>query len=517
MENHILIVDDNLNNLRIAVDILMAEDFRISTARNGQEALSVINKTPVDLILLDINMPDMNGFEVIVKIKENKQYKNTPVLFVTSHNDEVYLEKAFAAGCVDFIAKPYRPTEFLARIKTHLSLTNHKNKLEVIVKEQTAELEETVKELTLSRKAKDDFISVMSHELRTPLSGIMGMIELLKVPELSQNKDEFLADLESSATKLSSLISDILDFSTIDAPAKLHESPSNPAHLIEQLELMVANRLTNNINFNLMVTDDLPEEIIIDFPSILKALEGVVDNAFKFTQEGNVSINVSFNKLSKENGEISFLVSDNGPGIDNEFHQKIFEKFYQVDSGVSRLFEGTGLGLAITKKICDTLNGAIHVDSAPGKGSTFSFTFPVKITVSTTKADNNKSIKDTTILIVEDLKTNQVFLRKILGLKECRVLIAENHKECFEILDSEDIDLIFMDYMLPEMDGTEITAKIRENGPSIDELPIIAVTAKADDTSRDNCIKSGMNAYISKPFSATDIFAVLSHFFSIDE
>jgi len=517
MENHILIVDDNLNNLRIAVDILMAENYKISTARNGQEALTVINKTEVNLILLDINMPDMNGFEVIAKIKENKNYTNTPVLFVTSHNDEVYLDKAFSAGCVDFIAKPYRPTEFLARIKTHLSLVNHKSKLEELVKEKTAELEETVKELTLSRKAKDDFISVMSHELRTPLSGIMGMIELLKVPELDQNKEEFLADLESSATKLSSLISDILDFSTIDSPAKLHESPSNPAHLIEQLELMVANRLTSGINFSLMVTDDLPEEIIIDFSSILKALEGVIDNAFKFTQEGEVSINVSFNKLSKNKGEISFLVSDNGPGIDEQYHKKIFDKFFQVDSGVSRLFEGTGLGLAITKKISDTLKGKIHIDSAIGKGATFSLTFPVKVTDGRTKADNNKSIKDTTILIVEDLKTNQMFLRKILGLKECKVLVAENHTECFDILDQEDIDLIFMDYMLPEMDGTEITAKIREMGFDIEELPIIAVTAKADDTSRDDCIKSGMNAYISKPFSATDIFAVLSHFFSIEE
>ena len=517
MENHILIVDDNLNNLRIAVDILMAENYRISTARNGQEALTVINKTEVNLILLDINMPDMNGFEVIAKIKENDQYKDTPVLFVTSHNDEVYLDKAFNAGCVDFIAKPYRPTEFLARIKTHLSLLNHKNRLEEIVKEKTAALNETVKELTLSRKAKDDFISVMSHELRTPLSGIMGMIELLKVPELNQNKEEFLADLESSATKLSGLISDILDFSTIDSPAKLHESPSNPAHLIEQLELMVANRITSDINFNLMVTDDLPEEIVIDFPSIIKALEGVIDNAFKFTQKGSVSINVSFNKLSKEKGDISFLVSDNGPGIAEEHHSRIFEKFFQVDSGVSRLFEGTGLGLAITKKICDTLKGTIHLDSAPGKGSTFSLSFPVKITDSTTKADKHKSIKDTTILIVEDLKTNQVFLKKILGLKECRVLIAENHHECFDILEKEAIDLIFMDYMLPEMDGTEITAKIREQGLNMDEMPIIAVTAKADDVSRENCIKSGMNAYISKPFSATDIFAVLSHFFSIEE
>ena len=516
MENHILIVDDNLNNLRIAVDILMGEDYRISTARNGQEALTVLSKSNVDLVLLDINMPDMNGFEVINKIQAQPELKETPVLFVTSHNDEVYLDKAFKAGCVDFIAKPYRPTEFLSRIKTHLQLTNHKKNLEVLVKEKTKVLNETIKELEDSKRAKDDFISVMSHELRTPLSGILGMIELLKVPELNQNKDEFLHDLEASAIKLSQLISDILEFSTIDSPSKLHESPSSTLHLIEQIELMVVNRCTDKIDFNMMVSDDLPQEIMIDFPSILKALEAIVDNAFKFTQEGKVSLNVSFNKLSKEKGEISFVVSDNGPGIHPDHHKKIFDKFYQVDSGVDRLYEGTGLGLAITKKICDTLNGSLHLDSSEGKGSTFSLTIPVAITNAETKADNNKPVTEATILIVEDLKTNQMFLKKILGLKECKVLIAEGHKECFEILQNEKIDLIFMDFMLPEMDGTEITKKIRAEGRTSEELPIIAVTAKADDLSREQCIESGMNAYISKPFSATDIFAVLSHFFSIE-
>ncbi|MCM8526182.1 MAG: response regulator [Lentisphaeraceae bacterium] len=517
MINHILIVDDNLNNLRIAVDILMNEDFRISTARNGMEALSVLNKTDVDLILLDINMPDMNGFEVISKIKEDEKLKNIPVLFVTSHNDEVYLEKAFAAGCVDFIAKPYRPTEFLARIKTHVALVNHKMKLEALVKEKTQELETTIQALEISKKAKDDFISVMSHELRTPLSGILGMIELLKVPELNQNKDEFLVDLESSAVKLSKLISDILDYSTIDSPSKLHESPSSTSHLINQVELMVGNRLSDEIDFHLMVSDDLPIEIMIDFSSVLKALEAIVDNAFKFTQKGSVSLNVSFNKLSKDKGEISFITSDNGPGIDEKHHRKIFDKFYQVDSGVNRLFEGTGLGLAITKKICDTIDGSVHVDSSVGKGSTFSLTIPVKITNNETPADSKKPASEANILIVEDLKTNQIFLKKILGLKECNVLIAEDHKECFKTLEENKIDLIFMDFMLPEMDGTEITKAIREKGITPEELPIIAVTAKADDLSREKCIESGMNAYISKPFSATDIFAILSHFFSLED
>lgn len=517
MENHILIVDDNLNNLRIAVDILMSEEYKISTARSGQEALSVLAKAPVDLILLDINMPDMNGFEVTQQIKQNDKLKDIPILFVTSHSDEIYLDKAFKAGCVDFIAKPYRPTEFISRIKTHLALTNHQRNLESLVKEKTHELENTIEELKVSKRAKEDFISVMSHELRTPLSGILGMIELLKLPELEQNKDEFLHDLEMSAHRLSRLISDILDFSTIDAPTKLHKSPASTGHMVEQIELMVANRCTEKVNFSLMASDDLPEEILLDFPSVLKAMEAIVDNAFKFTQEGMVSINISFNKLSKTKGEISFMVSDSGPGIDREYHEKIFDKFFQIDSGVNRLFEGTGLGLAITKKICDSIGATINVDSSPGNGSTFSLTVPVEITEPETKADKNKPVSQANILIVEDLKTNQVFLKKILGLKECNVFMAENYEECFTALKEVDFDLIFMDYMLPEMDGIEITKRIRESGKSEEELPIIAVTAKADDLSREKCIEAGMNAYIAKPYSATDIFAILSHFFSIED
>lgn len=157
----------------------------------------------------------------------------------------------------------------------------------------------------------------------------------------------------------------------------------------------------------------------------------------------------------------------------------------------------------------------MHIDSALGKGATFSLTIPVEITSAETPSDLLKPACEANILIVEDLKTNQIFLKKILGLKECNVFIAEDHKECFKILEEENIDLIFMDFMLPEMDGTEITRNIRKNGKSLNDLPIIAVTAKADDLSREQCIDSGMNAYISKPFSATDIFAILSHFFNL--
>jgi CheY-like chemotaxis protein len=520
MNNHILIVDDNLNNLRIAVDILINEDYRITTARSGNEAITALNKAEMDLILLDINMPGMDGFETIDEIKKNEAWKNIPILFVTSHREEELLEKAFRHGCVDFIIKPFRPTEFLARIKSHHSLSLHKRKLNHIVNVQTKQLKETIKELKESKKAKDDFISVMSHELRTPLSGILGMLELLKMPSLKSSHNEFLADLEHSSYRLSKLITDILDFSSLDTPSVIKSQTTiSLTHLASQVEQLTTTREKEGIQYTMTIAEDIPCKMTFDLSSTLKVLECIIDNAFKFTKEGSISINMSFDSQNSDHGELNFVISDDGPGIPEELHEKVFEKFFQVDSGVNRYFEGTGLGLAIVKKICDASNSTYSIDSSLENGCSFSITVPVRIPTSISGSNSNenkKSIEDTTVLVVEDIPTNQLFMRKILQIHKCKVLIAADHLEAFKILNEQTPDLIFMDYMLPGMNGTEICKRIRDMGHTKDDLPIIAVTAKADAASRENCLKSGMNDHISKPFSVTEISANLAQYYKME-
>ena len=162
------------------------------------------------------------------------------------------------------------------------------------------------------------------------------------------------------------------------------------------------------------------------------------------------------------------------------------------------------------------MNGKISVDSELDKGSKFTVEIPVVPPKIENTSPKTKHISEANLLIVEDVPTNQAFLSRLLSLKNSNIYIASDHKECFEIMDKEDIDLIFMDYMLPEMDGTEITRKLRQNGYTSKQLPIIAVTAKADEASREECIESGMDSFMSKPYSAAEIFSTLSHYFNME-
>ena len=517
MTGHVLIVDDNINNLRIAVDILIHEKLRITTAKCGADALKALDRNEIDLILLDINMPEMDGFETLKHIHNKPKYADVPVLFVTSHNDDEFLERGFQSGCVNFISKPFRPTEFISRIKTHLALAVHKNNLQEIVEEKTVLLQKTIEELKASKSAKENFLSVMSHELRTPLSGILGMIELLKMPELIKDKNEIIGDLEISAKRLSRLITDVLDFSTLETPkASAYCTPVELEALTGMIEYQSVSRNDSNVDFTVDVSSDVPKEMKFDEKSVLKVVDCIVDNAIKFTQDGHVKLNINFNRTTNKEGKLYFTISDDGPGIKEEHLEKIFGKFYQIDSGLDRRYEGSGIGLAIAQKIAFSMDGTIRVESMPNEGSTFSFEVPVATEVESISTSDKKNIQDANLLIVEDVPTNQAFLSRLLSLKNANVFIAAEHKECFEIMGQKQIDLIFMDYMLPEMDGTEITRKIRKDGKGSEELPIIAVTAKADEVSRDECIQSGMDGFLSKPYSAAEIFAVLGRYFNMD-
>ena len=517
MKGHVLIVDDNINNLRIAVDILIHENLKIATAKSGKDALKALERNKIDLILLDINMPEMDGFETLKKMRAIPDYNHIPVLFVTSHTDEDFIQRGFKSGCVDYISKPFRPAEFISRVNSHLSLAKYRHDLQKAIDEKTDLLQVTIKELEASKKAKDTFLTVMSHELRTPLNGILGMTSLLKIPEMENNREDIINDLETSTRRLNRLINDILDFCTIDTPkASTYASGILISEFVMQVEYISQCRQEYNIKFNIAVSPSIPEEIKIDSKSALKVIECIVDNAFKFTEKGKVSVDISYKSINSENGILVVDVHDSGLGIKEENFPEVFEKFFQLDSSLTRCYEGSGIGLAIADKLIKAMKGSISIESKLGQGSTFTIEFPVSIGRTASSPPKSRHISESNLLIVEDVPTNQAFLSRLLSLKNANVFIASDHKECFEIMGKEKIDLIFMDYMLPEMNGVEITKRIRAEKMGNSNLPIIAVTAKVDEVSREECLESGMDSFVSKPYFASEIFSCLSHYFKMD-
>lgn len=366
----ILIVDDLPKNLMVLGNILLKEDFQIAYAKNGKEALSQALETDFDLILLDIMMPEMDGYEVCKILREDKRTIKTPIIFLTAKNDTESIVKGFEVGAQDYLTKPFNTNELLARVHTHLELKKNRQKLEVLnneleekVKERTLELEKANKKMETLDKAKSAFLGLISHEIRTPLNGIIGFLDILKQSIQDDNKE--LIDMTAEAAER------LFDFSELSL-------------LVTQLNVNTYELQNKNIDF-LHLLDRVRESVhqkwksekVVDFQqsnrsqaSILKldqvliekVLFSLLDNAVKFSEEkAQVELNV-FNK----SGYLVCEIQDNGSGFTDEALSHAFEPF----SGEKQHdIEGFGLNLAAAKLIVQAHEGRIEVDNSRDKGA----------------------------------------------------------------------------------------------------------------------------------------------------
>ncbi len=516
MTSKLLIVDDNNANLQVAVKTLISEKIEVFTAKSGLEALKALESNPVDLILLDINMPGLDGFETFEEIKKMGETADVPVIFLTSYNDKEILQKCFRCGAVDFVSKPFCPEELQSRIQTHLTLSSHKRGLQQAVDKKTEELQKTIRKLRASEKVKENFLAMMSHELRTPLNGILGTSQILRITDMSEDNTGLLDDLDESTLRLNRLLSDILNFVNLNSSVNQpYSSNIIMDNYKEQLEVLAHQCNSGEAPFSLSVLENIPNKLRFDYNSSLQIVECLLSNAFKFSDEQEVLLRVGYQTLDEAHGELIIEVIDQGIGIPEEYQEKVFEKFYQIDSGVSRSYEGSGIGLALVKQLTNLMEGKIEIISEVNKGCTVKATLPVVVAEPEVER-KPKNVVDARILIVEDVKTNQAYLKRILNLKNTYVLTADCADECMEILNETEVDLIFMDFVLPGKNGAEISYEIR-NDDRFRQLPIVGVTAKADNDCRYECLNAGMNEFIAKPYSKDEVFNCLSHYFILDE
>jgi two-component system, sensor histidine kinase and response regulator len=370
----ILIVDDNPHNLQILGKILRENRFEIEFATNGKAALDWITIKKFDLILLDINMPEMDGFQLCINIRSNPLMIHVPIIFLSAETDRESILKGFELGAQDYITKPFDSRELLVRIKTHLDLKSTLEKLE-IEKENAQSAD----------RLKSTFLATMSHELRTPLNSIIGFTGILlkEAPgPLNDEQKKQLGMVQNSARHLLSLINDILDISKIEAgQLKMNIQKFNLREVLNKV-VEINKQFADKKNLPILVTiDNNINEIISDSLRVQQILVNFVNNAIKFTETGTISINCTLTGNSVE-----IKISDTGIGIENENLKQLFKPFIQIETGMMRLKEGTGLGLSICKKLSEMLGGEIKVDSIFGTGSTFSLYLPInKILVNESK------------------------------------------------------------------------------------------------------------------------------------
>jgi len=525
----ILIVDDTPENLSILGEFL--SDYKVKVALDGPKALAVAFSDPKpDLILLDIMMPGMDGYEVCIKLKENSGTKDIPVIFISAMNEVADKVKGFQVGAVDYVTKPFQIEEVKSRINTHITLSELRNRLKNInqeleqkVVDRTAEFLIAKDKAEESNRIKSYFLALMSHELRTPMSGILGFSEALMGELEDDGQKDFASMINQSAKRLHNTLDSILTFSNLESgkmkPKYTEFEVNEKIKGILRVHEVSAQSKNLPLNFISGVQD---LKVKLDETMFEIIMNHLISNAIKYSNKGEIATAIGIENIDGTQ-YFSLSVMDQGDGIPEDKQSVIFEEFRQVDEGRGRGFEGVGLGLSLVKRYIDLMNGKIELISKVKVGSTFIVKFPLNPEESAEKKEEtppvvppkSASVPVTIsktgkpkILLVEDdnfnIKITTLYISDITEID-----VAKNGEEALKLAEENNYSAILMDINLGKgMDGVETTKEIKKID-RFKDTPVVAFTAFAFKEDRETFLKSGLTHYLSKPFKKSEIIDLL--------
>ncbi len=555
VKEDILVVDDRPENLRLLSEILSNHNYKVRKVTSGKQAIEAVEIHPPSIILLDIMMPDMNGYEVCQYLKSQEKTAEIPIIFLSALDKSFDKVKAFEVGGVDYVTKPFQVEEIIMRVQNQLTILRQKIGLQQqqkLLAEQNELLKQEIQERQLievdlakakvvaeaANRSKSNFLANMSHEIRTPMNGVIGMAQLLMMTNLNNEQENYTSLIQESANALLSIINDILDFSKTESGNlelekrvfRLDDTLKFVCDLLRQSAVKQSTILRSALQSN------VPVEIEGDEYRLRQILLNLVGNAIKFTEDGVVSVNVEYDDASKL---LHFTVTDLGIGISSDRIDQLFNPFMQADTSISRKYGGTGLGLSICKNLVNLMGGTIWVESGGSiggnpnplfqntstqhdstdqdEGSSFHFTIaasvpkkPQLVQRSDKSPPENLQIAEKfplNILVVEDNLMNQKLASLLIKKFGYIVDIANNGLEAIQAVQDRIYDLVLMDVQMPEMDGLTATKWIRQN---LQYQPlIVALTANTSKSDVATCLSAGMNDYVKKPIDIQEIKRVI--------
>ena len=509
MTFRVLIVDDEPDNLRI-LSSLLRDEYQVFIAKSGEQALSLASSQVPDLILLDVMMPKITGFDVIQQLKNDQTTKDIPVIFITGLQSSKDETTGFELGAVDYIHKPFNSAVVSARVSSQLKIV-----------QQRHELQQLSEQLQKASEAKGMFLANMSHEIRTPLTTVIGYSDSLMTDSFDEmEKPQAFAIINNSSKHLLSLVNNILDFSKIEAGEISIEILKVDLHNMLQEVHIMCNDIAKQKDLGLVwkLETPIPSHINTDPTRLKQILLNIIANAIKFTEAGEITVSLELNQQ-----QLNIAVHDQGIGIPKDKLDNLFTSFNQVDNSTTRKFGGTGLGLSISQSLAAKLGGEITVKSKLNLGSTFTLSLPVEpeseneyieqLNISETffYHEQLKTRFDAKVLLAEDHNENRQLFTFILNSFGLDVDAVENGKQAVQACMDNSYDLILMDIQMPIMTGIEAQKLIRSCGL---DLPIIALTANVMKEEVESYLNAGFDDHISKPLDKKQLVEKLMHYCS---
>jgi signal transduction histidine kinase len=519
---NILIVDDRRENLISLETIIDSPELNIIKALSGNEALSLMLVHDISLVLLDVNMPGMDGFETAELMRGSERTKSIPIIFITAtYRQPKQIFRGYETGAVDYLYKPLDRKILQNKIRAYIDFFKQKHALQVT----TLTLQSTVAELDKARRAaevatlaKSFFLANMSHEIRTPLNGIIGMTDLMLMDEdLSQHHQEQLSDIKQSGESLLEIINEILDISKIEADKiEIEIIEFSLRELLESvIHLLSVKTYQKNLAFYCEHPPDMPDTYLGDPTRIRQVLINIIGNALKFTEQGNICVKVEIYEHHENTFILNFSVTDTGIGIPAGKLNTLFESYHQADKSTTRTYGGTGLGLTISKKLVELMGGSVSVSSKVGSGSTFKFTLPLScpnLTENSMPFDLPEGYQGSGVIIADADPKHAMQLEKFLVYWGFKTNLVNSAQECLEMIKKSGKDavkFVFVDQALEGEQHKIFFSKIPDISPGGKQTERVVMLSNKSVQATRKLLSEGISYYLFKPLLQLELLNLM--------